>query len=220
MTDFQENTVFSGNERVALKWIELPDELARWADQNQELIRRVQGALSDTYDTLTDEQLWEVIAATCSTEWLEARADLRTAELLWKDMTDPKKASLGAIGEALDCEENDAVKNQCAFSLAHFTVINEGLRQREDLSRLLSVLLVQKRMLERSAERTRNLQKATAGFASTAFGESARDKRQEMAARKKTAGIRGIFGMRSEKPSRPKKPQDAKNAPALSSPKT
>ncbi|MBI3441084.1 MAG: hypothetical protein HY052_04675 [Proteobacteria bacterium] len=160
----QNVTVFSGRERVSLRWIELPDELAAWADRNQELVERVQTALTDTYGTLTDDQLWEIIAESQSPEWRQARDGLREAQLCVDDLNSPEKASLGLIGHALDSEENNAAHEQLSVSIAHFTIINEGLRQRDDLSRLLSVLLVQKRMLERSAERTEDLQRSTAAL--------------------------------------------------------
>jgi len=210
----QDNTVFSGSERAPIKWIELPDDLAKWADQNHELVERVQRALSNTYDTLSDEQLWEVIASACSAEWRTARTDLRAVETQWADLNSPEKTSLGLIGNALDSDENNAVSDRFAFSLAHFTIINEGLRQREDLSKLLSVLLVQKRMLERSAERTLSLQKATAGFAALAFEEAAARK-----AKPKKPGIGNIFRLQAEKLFKPKKATPpASLAPAPLSP--
>ncbi len=61
----------------------LPDELAEWAMQNQELVMRVQEALKSSYAaSLTEEQIWEVIAATCDPDppqWQKAREGLRSA---------------------------------------------------------------------------------------------------------------------------------------------
>ncbi len=139
----------------------LPDELVEWVDQNKELVRRVQLALSDSYASLTEDQIWEVVASSCSPEWQKAREDLRTAEKSWNEFNDPLNAPLGAIGQALDSDETESTREHFAFSLSHFTIINEGLRQRPDLSTLLNVLLVQKRMLDQSAVKTQRVKAAT-----------------------------------------------------------
>ena len=78
-----------------------------------------------------------------------------------EDLNSPLKASLGAIGLALDSDEMDGAREHHAISLSDFTIINEGLRQRKDLGNLLSVLLVQKRMVEQSANGTQRAFKAT-----------------------------------------------------------
>ncbi len=137
--------------------IGLPDELAEWADQNRELILRVQGALKSSYAGLTHDQLWETIAASCSPEWQVAHADLRDAEKKWNNLHHPSNMSLGAIGQALDSDETDTAGDRYALSLSHFTIIDEGLRQRPDLENLLNVLLVQKRMLGQSEGGTRRM---------------------------------------------------------------
>src|SRR4051812_6633550 len=75
--------------------IGLPDELAEWVDQNQELVSRVQHALADSYATLTEDHIWEVVAATCSHEWKKARQDFEAAEKMWKNLNSPMNAPLG-----------------------------------------------------------------------------------------------------------------------------
>lgn len=143
----------------------LPDELAEWADQNRELVRRVQLALSDTYTHLSEDQIWEAIADASSAEWRMARDTLRTAEAQWADLQKPENTALGLIGQALDSDEIDGVREHVSLSLSHFTIINEGLRQRPDLANLLNVLTVQRRMIDQSAERTRQMQRAAAELA-------------------------------------------------------
>ena len=155
---------FNGGKRPPAILINLPDELAEWADQNHELIRRVQGALTDSYASLSEDQIWEVIATTCDPrppQWQEARENLRSAEKIWDNLNSPMNASLGAIGQALDSHETDDAKKHFDLSLSDFTIINEGLRQRPDLSTLLNVLLVQKRMLDQSTDRTHQAQQST-----------------------------------------------------------
>jgi hypothetical protein len=164
---------FDQDRQPPFKPVELPADLTRWVQQNHDLVMRVQSALENTYDSPpTDEQLWEVIASTCSPEWLNAREVLRDAEKSWMDLNSPEKVALGPIGMALDSEEIDHAMERTAHSLAAFTIVNEGLRKREDLGRLLSVLLVQKRMLDKSAEQTRNLLKADKSLAALAIPSS------------------------------------------------
>jgi hypothetical protein len=210
-----ENTVFSGSERVPIVWIALPDELAKWVDQNQELVGRVQSALASTYDALTEEQLWGVIAASCSPEWQDAREKLQKAEDRWEDLSSPEKTSLGPIGNALDSDENNAAKTQYDFSLAYFTIVNEGLRQREDLGKLLKVMLVQKRMLERAAEQTQQTQKATAQL--SALPLTAQD--SAFAGVRAKRNLRDSFRQYADKVLKREKEQRPKTAPVPSSPK-
>lgn len=139
----------------------LPDELMEWADQNRDLVRRVHGALASTYTTLTDEQVWEAVAEANSPEWRAARDNLRSAETQWEDLKRPENTALGLIGQALDSDEIEGLREHYHISLSHFTIINEGLRQRPDLSNLLNVLLVQKRMIDQSAARTQQVMMAT-----------------------------------------------------------
>ncbi len=145
----------TGNHPSTAILIGLPDELAEWADQNQDLIVRVQSALKSSYTSLTSDQLWETVAASCSPEWQAAHADLQDAERTWNNLHHPSNMPLGAIGQALDCDETDTAGDRYALSLSHFTIIDEGLRQRPDLENLLNVLLVQKRMLGQSESGTR-----------------------------------------------------------------
>ncbi len=143
--------------------IGLPDELAEWVEQNRELVTRVQLALTSSYANLTEEQIWEVIATACDPDppqWKNAREGLRSAQEKWDDLNHPINASLGAIGRALDSDETADASEHLAVSLSQFTIINEGLAQRKDLSTLLNVLLVQKRMVDQSATLTRRIKEA------------------------------------------------------------
>lgn len=149
--------------------MDLPDELLEWAQQNGELIRRVRSALSDTYAGLTEDQVWEAIASVASPEWRAAHATLRAAEAQWTDLQRPENRALGLIGQALDSDAIEGARDLYHVSLSHFTIINEGLRQRPDLTNLLSVLLVQKRMVDQSALLTQNILRATMDLADLAY---------------------------------------------------
>jgi hypothetical protein len=139
--------------------MDLPDVLAEWADQNHELVTRVQGALNNSYSSLSEDQIWAVVAASCSPEWRQARQDLRAVEA-------------------------DGAREHLALS--HYTMINEGLRQRPDLGNLLSVLLVQKRMLNQSADHTLLTQKSTNSMTDmTSLRESFRHVARKICAAKK-----------------------------------
>lgn len=193
----------------------LPDELAEWADQNQALVLRVQNALTATYTSLTEEQLWEAIAGACSPKWQTARKRLQTAETAWEEMQKPDNAPLGAIGLALDGDELDKRREDYTISLSEFTIINEGLRQRQDLRTLLSVLLVQKRMVDQSAAQTAATWRATANLESMFSLSNEFDKaagRQPRIRRQFSAYARRIFG--------PKKPAEVTSVTVPWLPKT
>lgn len=164
----------------------LPDELAEWVMQNQELVMRVQDALKRSYAAApTEDQIWEVIAENCDPNaplWHNAREDLRTKQKAWEDMHHPANAPLGPIGEALDGDKIESVNREHNISLAKFTEINEGLRQREDLSNLFSVLRVVERMVNKSTELTRGAEKNTNDL-------------EEM------TSLRDIFGQAARRPS-------------------
>ena len=166
-----DNIIFDDDDsapvnRPAALLIGLADDLTEWADQNQELITRIQAALAGSYMRLTEDQLWEVIAtAVQDPQWIKARQDLQTDKKTWSDMNSPLNAPLGAIGQALDSDETNNVEERYLLSLSQFTIINEGLRQRPDLSRLLDVLIVQRRMLDQSEGQTQQTKASTEALA-------------------------------------------------------
>ncbi len=156
-----DSTTFSGTERPTVQWIELPDELARWADKNQELIARIQKSLAETYISLSDEDLCQMIAASTALQWREEKTDLCSVEAEWTD--NPAAIPLHLVKNL----PHQATEGFTTRTLALFTLISEGLHEREDLAKLLCVLQVQRRMIERSTAQTDHLQKATADLDST-----------------------------------------------------
>lgn len=140
----------------------LPDELAGWVNNNSELVGRIQESLAGSYATLTEEQIWHVIAAAAGDpDFMKAQKDVQAAEKIWNELNHPINRSLGAIGRALDSDETDEAHNRYLQKLANFALISEGLLERRpDLAKLLNVLLVQKRMLDQSLKRAREVVKA------------------------------------------------------------
>jgi len=140
----------------------LPGDLAQWVSENQELVTRVQDGLRTSYSELTPEQIWQVIAtASGDPGWLKAQQDMQAAENTWKEMNHPLNAPLGAIGRALESDETVSAHERYLSMLANFAIISEGLMERRpDLARLLNVLLVQKRMLDQSLSRARQVLEA------------------------------------------------------------
>jgi hypothetical protein len=193
----------------------LPDELAEWAEQNQDMVLRVQKALSNTYETLTEDQLWEVIASAASHEWQTARGELRDAEKKWTDLNKPENAPLGSIGNALDSDATNSARDDFAFSLSNFTVINEALRQRDDLRCLLSVLMVQKRMLDASAGHTREVVKST-----IALGDIASLRHDFRRAARKPPRIKAVFTAYARSLLAPSREKELMNLSVPWSPKT
>jgi hypothetical protein len=141
----------------------LPAELAEWVYKNQELIQHVQDALKDVHlNELTEEQIWHVIAAASGDpDFMKAQGEMLQARKAWDELNNPLNKPLGAIGRAFESDNAVAAHERYLSMLASYTIISEGLLQkRPDLGRLLNVLLVQKRMLDQSARRTREVREA------------------------------------------------------------
>lgn len=105
----------------------------------QELILQIQATMSDINNALTETDLWNLIAASSSPDWRVAKETLDAAEHLLQERHDPSNIPLGLVGHALEGPDINAMKNKVTASLAYFTVINEHLRQREDLSRVFGM---------------------------------------------------------------------------------
>lgn len=174
----------------------LPSDLERWTQKNSDMILRVSHALDGTHESLTEEQIWMLVAAAFSDSWRQARGALDAAESEIERLNSSDLASLGAIGRALDSDEVGAAAEDFHTALATFTIVNEGLRQRDDLNTLLKVLLVQRRMLEQSIKQTRNV-KAAAQTLTPDFSVAIKKQKK----RKKSKGVRlnGIFRLYARK---------------------
>jgi hypothetical protein len=134
------------------QWIRPAEDIEKWTVQNGEMIAKVEAALLTSVQPLPEPQLWEILADACSPEWQQAKAALALAEKTLARLTSPEFAPLGLIGGALDSHETNEANDHLIQSLVQFTVINEQLRSRADLNRLLGVLLVQQRSLHATAD--------------------------------------------------------------------
>lgn len=131
----------------------LPDEVAEWADRNSGLVLKMRDSLAATYDSVpTKEQIWEGIASACAPEWRQARATCEAAQQRLEVLNLPENRPLGAIGWATGGDEIEEAQDAYNLSLSDFTMIDEGLRRREDLGLLFKILTVQMRMLAKSGD--------------------------------------------------------------------
>jgi len=139
--------------------LELPDELAQWVHNNNELVGRVQDALNGSYASLTEEQIWHIIAnASGDPDFMRSHKEMREAEKVWNELNQPMNVPLGLIGLALESEKTSSARERYLSTLANFTIISEGLLERRpDLARLLNVMLVQKRMIDQSLARSQQV---------------------------------------------------------------
>lgn len=141
----------------------LPEELADWVHKNHELVSRVQQGLRSSYaEEITPQKLLEIVAAASNDpDFMKAQGERLEAEKVWNELSHPANAPLGLIGLALESDESVRAHERYISALANFTIISEGLMERRpDLAKLLNVLLVQKRMLDLSLTRARQVLKA------------------------------------------------------------
>lgn len=114
-----------------------------WADDNADFLTALQHKMSQKgfgQKTLPENTVWDIIADTWSPDWAKARAHLGNAANDLFERQKPENIPLGSIGLALDAGELDQSEKRYRDALAEFTVINEALRQDEQLSRLLQVI--------------------------------------------------------------------------------
>jgi len=152
-----EYTVFSGSERARISMLDLPIELNQWVSTNKELVTRIQDSLSNTYETLTEDSLWGIIAQDSSDDWREAKNELTNVQSEWDELNSPSTVPLGLIGGALESHIFIPVAEKLSYSLSNFTIINEGLKEREDLAKLLQVLKIVNRIVDQSKKSSKNM---------------------------------------------------------------
>ena len=179
--------------------ITLPDELQIWLHMNEDMVARVRSARAVTYDTMTEKELWYLVAGTFDDTWRAAHKELQAAEAETNELYSTTNTPLGAIGRALEGEKIMAASNRLDMAVAHFTHVNEGLQQREDLKCLLEVLIVQKRMLEQSEKRTKDLQMSEHALTAHDLGVvETRSTPLPVRNRLTLTNIKGIFGLHAK----------------------
>jgi len=113
--------------------------LGVWAEEHAAFLQitlRRKSALNKT----DENALWEIIADSWSADWGTARSRLGEAAQDLFERQKPENIPLGSIGLALDAGALGQSEERYRTALAHFTTINEELRQHAQLSRLLEIL--------------------------------------------------------------------------------
>ena len=147
--------------------IKLPAELGDWAESNRSMISRLSSAISHK-PHMPEEAVWGLIASEFSPEWARAKSQLKSAEHEVHLLSLPENVSLGLIGSALDSHVTNSAYNQHAIALAVFTIVDEGLRQHDQLSSLMSAAKAHQRTIKQSLELSRAAATATAAFSKIA----------------------------------------------------
>lgn len=147
--------------------IKLPAELGDWAESNRSMISRLSSAISHK-PSMPEEAVWGLIASEYSPEWARAKSQLKSAEHEVHLLSLPENVSLGLIGSALDSHVTNNAHNQHAIALAAFTIVDESLRQHDQLSTLLSAAKEHQRTIAESLELSRNAATMTAAFSKIA----------------------------------------------------
>ena len=118
------------------------------------VITHVELATRDLYVPLNENQLWNLIARTVSVEWSQAYQNLQTAQQSFCRYDSGEEKPLGPIGAALEGAETTQAYEDFVMKLSSFTIIDEELRQNEELALLLEGLKQRQRMLASSSELT------------------------------------------------------------------
>lgn len=103
---------------------------------------------------LSDNQLWNLIARTVSVEWSQAYQSLQSAQQSFGRFDSGEEKPLGPIGAALEGVETTQAYEQLVMTLSSFTIVDEELRQKEDLRLLHEGLAKRQKTLAVSSELT------------------------------------------------------------------
>ncbi len=103
---------------------------------------------------LSENQLWNLIARTVSVEWSQAYQSLQVAQQSFGRYDSGEEKPLGPIGAALEGVESTQAYDDLVMNLSNFTIIDEDLRQKEDLRLLLDGLTKRQKILTESADLT------------------------------------------------------------------
>lgn len=123
------------------------DSLQTW----RETVTKADSVIGSRIETLKDQlpassekALWEMLAPDMDVSWAQVQSELKTAERqLHVLQTDEKP--LGAIGMALEGERVKTAENDYNNALAGFVLLDENLRQQQDVRETLDGLVVQVR---------------------------------------------------------------------------
>lgn len=158
-------------DRKTLLPMALPVDLHDWATRHAPMISRLSQSFTVTSTPLSENALWNVIAEHFSGDWKEKHAELQRAEKRLAQIMAPENVPLGLVGAALHSNETNDVARHHALALADFTIINETLRQQEELHKLLGVMLDYQHTLAKSHGISQNLAGITQSFGAVASME-------------------------------------------------
>lgn len=154
-------------ESAELQPISLPDDMQDWAQDNAPMISRLSAAIHQKPD-MSEKAIWGMIASEVSPEWSHAKSSLKSAEKQMRFVHAPENMPLGLIGSALHSEETNSAQRDLAMALAGFTIIDETLRQQEDLTKLLRAVRMHQHTISQSLEISLNVADVTVAFAAVA----------------------------------------------------
>lgn len=130
-------------ELTALK---LPSHVEDWAQQNRALLQQVDARMSQK-GPLAEETIWTMVAEGCSPAWASAKKGLKQAAENLGAWTSDDNMPLGAIGMALDGGEMDKLQGRYNVALAHFTAIEEALRNEQGPKALMEAVRQRMRVI-------------------------------------------------------------------------
>ena len=124
------------------------------AERYHNVIVHVELATRNIDVPLTENQLWNLIARTVSVEWSQAYQGLQAAQQSFCRYESGEEMPLGPIGAALEGAETTQAYDALVMNLSNFTIIDEDLRQKEDLRLLLESLQDRQKTLITSTDLT------------------------------------------------------------------
>ena len=162
----------------------LPAGFRQWGEENRALLLCVSNAARRQKRTMSDAEIWDVIAEAASSEWAEAREGLNAKDAALQEHMHPDNVPLGLIGLALDGGRMAELEREHSGALVTFTVINEHLYQQPELRALLQAAVHIQRTAEHSLYLSRSAMKLTTDFAAAT---------REHAPQERKSGLAGKF---------------------------
>ena len=158
----------SQNKKGSDEWYlstALFDSVRDWKWQSAEIQVAIESRLGELKRELPAESetaVWEALAPSINVEWKEARTELeRAAKKLNRLHSEDKP--LGLIGQALEGERVNRAEEKYNMALATFTMLDESLRQKDDVRAQLDTAVHELRhrmhLIEEMEKTSQQLQK-------------------------------------------------------------
>jgi hypothetical protein len=127
--------------------------------------QEIEAMLSQKPGDISEAELWTLIASRHSIEWKAAQEHMAEVEQRLRDMNADANAPLGSIGMALDGMDIDMAEEEQRRALAHFTAVNEQLRQQKQLQDIMRSVLQNRNNLTGAIKDIRQMPGLSASFA-------------------------------------------------------